>query len=81
LSDHSHQLARRTRNQAKAKAAVHHQRAAGSGRVAEGADMEGNSLNEEGKMKKAERQKEPSRGNCVKSVLFGSLSGRGEWRR
>jgi hypothetical protein len=36
--------------------------------------MEGSSLNEEGKMKKAERQKEPSRGNCVKSVMFGILS-------
>jgi len=38
-------------------------------------------LNEEGKMKKAERQKEPSRGNCVKSVMFEPLSGREEWRR
>jgi hypothetical protein len=32
--------------------------------------MESDILDEEGKMKKAERQKEPSLGNCVKSVVW-----------
>jgi hypothetical protein len=74
-------LALRTRNQPKANAAAHHQKAEGIGRALVASDMAGRSLNEEGKMKKAERQMKGAETCCVKFVIRGILWAGAEWRR